>query len=106
MKRDDVAAEAHRQVLQLALAALVADRAVERMVDQQEFHRRASARRWPSALCVKTFMPSATGVAQAGSGFGAFSTSTRHMRQLAAIGQLVVIAEARHVDAGGVRDLR
>ena len=33
---------------------------------------------------VKTFMPSATGVAQAGSGFGAFSTSTRHMRQLAA----------------------
>jgi hypothetical protein len=34
---------------------------------------------------VKTFMPSATGVAQAGNGFGAFSTSTRHMRQLAAI---------------------
>ena len=33
---------------------------------------------------VKTFMPSITGVAQAGSGFGAFSTSTRHMRQLAA----------------------
>ena len=34
---------------------------------------------------VKTFMPSATGVAQAGIGFGAFSISTRHMRQLAAI---------------------
>ncbi len=34
---------------------------------------------------VKIFMPSATGVAQAGSGFGAFSTSTRHMRQLAAM---------------------
>jgi hypothetical protein len=34
---------------------------------------------------VKIFMPSATGVAQAGSGFGAFSTSTRHMRQFAAI---------------------
>jgi hypothetical protein len=33
---------------------------------------------------VKIFMPSATGVAQAGIGFGAFSTSTRHMRQLAA----------------------
>ena len=31
-------------------------------------------------------MPSATGVAQAGSGLGAFSTSTRHMRQLAAMG--------------------
>ncbi len=34
---------------------------------------------------VKTFMPSATGVAQAGKGLGAFSTSTKHMRQLAAI---------------------
>ncbi len=28
----------HRLVLQVALAALIADRAVERMVDQQEFH--------------------------------------------------------------------
>ena len=34
----DVAAEADRQVLQLALPALIADRAVERMVDEQEFH--------------------------------------------------------------------
>ena len=34
---------------------------------------------------VFTFMPSVTGVAQAGNGLGAFSTSTRHMRQLAAI---------------------
>ena len=32
---------------------------------------------------VKTFMPSETGVAQAGSGLGAFSTSTRHIRQFA-----------------------
>ena len=35
---------------------------------------------------VRIFMPSMTGVAQAGTGFGAFSTSTRHMRQFAAIG--------------------
>ena len=34
----DVAAETDRQVLQLALPALVADRAVERMVDEQELH--------------------------------------------------------------------
>ena len=34
---------------------------------------------------VEIFMPSATGVAQAGIGFGAFSTWTRHMRQFAAI---------------------
>ena len=36
----NVAAVAHRQVLQFAFAALVADRAVERMVDEQELHRR------------------------------------------------------------------
>ena len=30
-------------------------------------------------------LPGVTGVAQAGSGFGAFSTSTRHMGQLAAM---------------------
>src|SRR6185312_13208138 len=34
----DVPAETDRQVLQLALATLIADRAVERMVDQQELH--------------------------------------------------------------------
>ena len=34
---------------------------------------------------VNIFMPSATGVAQAGKGLGAFSTSTRHIRQLAAM---------------------
>ncbi len=34
---------------------------------------------------VNTFMPLVTGVAHAGSGFGAFSTCTRHMRQFAAI---------------------
>ena len=33
---------------------------------------------------VNIFMPSPTGVAQAGRGFGAFSTSTRHIRQFAA----------------------
>jgi hypothetical protein len=37
------------------------------------------------SVCVKTFMPSVTGVAQAGSGLGAFSTCTRHMRQFAAM---------------------
>ena len=37
------------------------------------------------ADCVQTFMPSMAGVAHAGSGFGAFSTSTRHIRQLAAM---------------------
>ena len=31
---------AHRQVLQFALTTLVADRAIQRMIDQQKFHRR------------------------------------------------------------------
>ena len=34
-----VGAIRHRLILQIAFAALVADRAVERMVDEQEFHR-------------------------------------------------------------------
>ena len=35
--------------------------------------------------CVHTFMPSVAGVAHAGSGLGAFSTCTRHIRQFAAM---------------------
>jgi hypothetical protein len=54
------------------------------MVDEQELHR-ALLRVARLGHCVRTTMPSITGVAQAGRGFGAFSTSTRHMRQLAAI---------------------
>jgi predicted membrane channel-forming protein YqfA (hemolysin III family) len=38
-----------------------------------------------SSEWVNTFMPLVTMVAQAGIGFGAFSTCTRHMRQLAAM---------------------
>ena len=79
-----IAAETHGEILQLTLTALVADRAIERVVDQEEFHHRALRTDGACGDLVKTFMPSVTGVAQAGSGFGAFSTSTRHMRQLAA----------------------
>ena len=47
---------------------------------------------------MNTFMPLVTGVARRrGNGFGAFSTCTRHIRQLAAIdGQ--VVAEMRNVN--------
>ena len=54
--------------------------------------RNSSVPRWASsafAEVVRTFMPSLTGVAQAGSGFGAFSTSTRHIRQLATTGSFL-----------------
>ena len=37
------------------------------------------------SVCVRTIIPCVTGVAQAGIGLGIFSTSTRHMRQLAAM---------------------
>ena len=33
-------AKPHRHILKLAFATLITDRAIERMVDQQEFHRR------------------------------------------------------------------
>ena len=49
--------------------------------------RNSITERWArraASDAVKTFMPSITGVAQAGSGFGARSTSTRHIRQFAA----------------------
>jgi len=36
----NIPAVAHRDILQLALATLVANRAVQRMIDEQEFHRR------------------------------------------------------------------
>ena len=41
-----------------------------------------------SFLAHRVSHSSTTGVAQAGSGLGAFSTSTKHMRQLAATGSL------------------
>ena len=37
------------------------------------------------SLLVRTIMPCVTGVAQAGMALGAFSTSTKHMRQFAAM---------------------
>ncbi|CAM5196625.1 hypothetical protein CDEF62S_00793 [Castellaniella defragrans] len=72
------------QVLQLALAALIAHRAIQRVVDEQEFHDRA-LRRHGLLGRVYTTMPLVTGVAQAGISLRCFSISTRHMRQLAAM---------------------
>ena len=38
LKRATDAAVTHGEILQFALATLVTDRAVQRMIDQQEFH--------------------------------------------------------------------
>ncbi len=81
-------AVAHRLVLQRALAALVADRAVERVVDEQQLHD-ALLRLVGDRLvaCVLTTMPSATVSVHEACGLGmprplpASGTSTRHCRQ-------------------------
>ncbi len=66
--------------MQIALAALVADRTVERVIDQQELeHHRAAGSTF--ALCVCTTMPSVTGVLHAICSFGIPSISTKQMRQ-------------------------
>ena len=76
-------AVAERHVLQFALAALVAHRAVERMVGQQQFQHGLARLHALAGVSVLTTMPSATGSVQAVISFGIFSTSTRHMRQAA-----------------------
>ena len=75
----------HVVVLQLALARLVADRAVDRVVDEQELEHGLLRGDGLRARCVCTTMPSVTRVLQAICSFGDFSISTRHMRQLPAI---------------------
>ena len=73
---------AERQVLQRALAALVADRAVERVVEEDELEHRVLALGRLLARCaVCTTMPSCAVIVQAACSFGMPSISTRHMRQ-------------------------
>ena len=73
-------------VLQLALAGLVADRAVERVVDEQQLEHALARLLGALGLLTCTTCPSATVVTQAGISLGAFSTSTRHMRHTAGDG--------------------
>jgi hypothetical protein len=75
-----VRAEAVGEILERALAALVADRAVERVVDQQELEH-AGARLDDVRVWVDTTMPSATGVEQDVCSFGIFSILTMQTRQ-------------------------
>ena len=60
------------QVLQLTFATLIANRAIERVVNQQKFHH-AFCALTALSLFERTIMPLVTGVAHAGRGFGAFS---------------------------------
>ena len=76
-------AVAEHHVLEFALAALVAHRAIERMIGQQELERALAGLACTTSDSVWTTMPSATGSVQPTCSFGVFSTSTRHMRQAA-----------------------
>jgi hypothetical protein len=89
-------AVADGQILQLAFAALVADRAIQRVVNQQEFHHDFCACTALS-LWVRTIMPGDTGVAQAGIGFGAFLDFDQAHAAVGRDRQFLVIAEVRDV---------
>ena len=67
--------------------------------------RNSITERWASRAVfevVKTFMPSMTGVAQAGSGFGARSNLHQAHPAVRGDGELLVVAEARDCDPGRV----
>src|SRR5690606_21361557 len=104
----DRTAVAQRQILQLALAALVADRAVERMVDQQELHH--------VALCLQRLVVAGEDLQPVHDRSGAGRRRLRRPASAdlgidqahAAVGRdrkLVVVAEARDRNAGLVGGL-
>jgi len=91
-------AVAHRQVLQLALAALIADRAVEGVVDQQKLHHRllgfdrlVGLRSHDHALCDRC--------RASRHWLGCFFYLNQAHTAAGSDGQLLVIAEMRHVNA-------
>ena len=101
-----VAAVAHRLVLQVALAALVADRAIERMVDQQELHH-ALARLLHHRRVGDDLLP--VGDRQR-AGRLRLRRAGLHLDQahaaVAGDRQALVVAEARDLDAGQLAGLQ
>jgi hypothetical protein len=99
------AAIGHRLVLQVAFAALVADRAIERMVDQQELHhplaRLADAGRVGEDLLIVRGRQRAAGL---GLGRPGLHLDQAHPA-IAGDGQPLVIAEARDLLAGKLAGL-
>ncbi len=96
---------AHGLVLQVALAALVADRAIQRMVDQQEFHHAAARVAHHGVVGVHHHA--------VGDRIGAggdrlrrrfFDLDQAHAA-VAGDRQALVVAEARDLDAGGLARL-
>ena len=77
----------HVLVLQVALAGLVADRAVDGVVDEQELEGRALGLGRPRGSGCSPPCRRRRVVLQAICSFGIFSISTRHMRQLPSTGR-------------------
>ncbi len=105
-KRVPPDAEGHRLVLQVALAALVADRAVERVVDEQELHHpfarlldhgRASIDLLGRAVAVGRQVVDAHGAR--GDGLGHADHLDEAHAAVAGDRQALVVAEARDLDA-------
>jgi len=98
------AAVLQRQVLQLALAALVADRAIQRVVDEQKLHHRALRRLGVVGTGVDLHAVHDRG----GAGRQRLGCLLDFHHAHAAVGgdrQFLVVAEARNRDAVGVGDL-
>ena len=75
----------HRLVLQIAFAALVADRAIERMVDEQDLHHAMARLRAHRAFGVDHHAVRRPAARRTRPASAPSSASTRHMRQLPAI---------------------
>ena len=101
-------AVAEREVLQFAFAALVADRAIERMVDQQEFHH--VALRLQGLVAAREHLHAVgdrggAGRLRLGQRLAAHFRLDQAHAAVRRDRQLVVVAEARDRDAGLVRGL-
>jgi hypothetical protein len=92
---------AHGQVLQLAFAALVADGAVQRMVDQEEFHH-AVLRVDRTARSGVNLHPVHHGRRAGRDRLGHFLHVDQTHPAIGRDGEFRVIAESRNLDAGAV----
>ncbi|MNX92681.1 hypothetical protein D3C86_1248310 [compost metagenome] len=100
------AAVAHGQILQLAFAALIADRAVERVIDEQEFHHRLLS---GAGLLRAGVDDHAVGHGRGAGGerLGRFFHFNQAHPAVRRDGQFLVVAEMRHVKPdflGGMHD--
>jgi hypothetical protein len=101
-----VGAEADSLILQIALAALVADRAVQRVVDEQKFHHATTAVADHGRVGVHDHALAD----RIGAGSDRFRRSLLHFDQahaaVAGDRQAFVVTEARDFDPGGFRGLQ